>query len=329
MMTEESVLPLLEIKNLSKYFPVGNSGVFFRKEVVKAVETASFTMQAGKTLGLVGESGSGKTTIGRMVIKLLKPDAGEIVFEGHNILHLHGKAFRQIQPKIQMVFQDPYSTLNPRFTLRQIIQEPMKLNKDLISEDIEERTRKLMQAAGLKENQIDRLPHEFSGGQRQRIAICRALALNPRLIVCDEAVSALDVSIQAKILNLLMDLQQEFNPAYLFISHDLSVVRLISDTVAVMYLGKIMEIGPAEEVTAKPLHPYTEALLASVPDPYVRKRIQTLKGEIPGNVNPPSGCRFHTRCSRAMPRCSEEVPALAEAAPGRTAACFLHHSICE
>ena len=205
----------------------------------------------------------------------------------------------------------------------------MKLNKDLITEDIEEKTRKLMQATGLKENQIDRLPHEFSGGQRQRIAICRALALNPRLIVCDEAVSALDVSIQAKILNLLMDLQQEFNPAYLFISHDLSVVRLISDTVAVMYLGKIMEIGPAEEVTAKPLHPYTEALLASVPDPYVRKRIQTLKGEIPGNVNPPSGCRFHTRCSRAMPRCSEDVPALAEAAPGRTAACFLHHSVSE
>ena len=325
-MGKASVKHLLQIENLSKTFPITNTNSLFRKEKVKAVENVSFNIQEGKTVGLVGESGSGKTTIGRMIIRLLQPDNGRILFEEHDLASMNRKEFRAMQPKIQMVFQDPYSTLNPRLTLKQIIQEPMKLNAKLLNEDIDERTHRLMKVVGLNENQLDRFAHEFSGGQRQRIAICRALALNPQLIVCDEAVSALDVSIQAKILNLLMDLQQKLNPAYLFISHDLSVVRLVSDTIVVLYLGKVMEIGPAAELTDNPLHPYTKALMSAVPDPYSRNRIKILKGEIPGNIKPPSGCRFHTRCSKAFERCKSKIPALVEISSDRKTACFLHHN---
>lgn len=328
-MNSDGGIALLEVKAVSKTFVLESGGGFLKKPLVNALDRVSFSIEAGKTLGLVGESGSGKTTTGRAVIRLLKPDSGEIWFEGQNILAMDRKSFRAVQPRIQMVFQDPYTTLNPRLTIREIVQEPMKINRHLVREDIEERTEKLMDAVGLKPNQMDRLPSEFSGGQRQRIAICRALSLNPRLIVCDEAVSALDVSIQAKIINLLMQIQEEFSPAYLFISHDLNVVRLISDTIAVMYLGKIVEVGPAEDLTDRPQHPYTVSLLNSVPDPYHRSKIRSPKGEIPGNIDLPTGCRFHTRCPHAMPRCRREPPALHEISPGRKVACFLHHDVLE
>ena len=317
----------MSLQDVHKYFPVGR-GVFARsRQYVRAVDGVSFSIRAGQTLGLVGESGSGKSTIGRMITRLLEPTGGTMTFEGQDITHITGHELRQFRPNVQMVFQDPYNSLNPRLTIEKIISEPLRINKWGTRQNIQARTRELLEAVGLSPRVADRLPHEFSGGQRQRVAIVRAIALNPRLVVCDEPVSALDVSIQAKILNLLVDLQQEFHLTYLFISHDLSVIRLLSDWIVVMYLGQIVETAPADLLFSKQLHPYTQALIDAIPEPYVRSGFSILPGEIPSNVRPPKGCRFHTRCPKKMSICERASPALHEVEPGRCVACFLHHKM--
>ncbi len=318
---------LMSLQDVHKYFPVGRGVFARRRQYVRAVDGVSFSIRAGQTLGLVGESGSGKSTIGRMITRLLEPTGGTMTFEGQDITHLTGHELRRFRPNVQMVFQDPYNSLNPRLTIEKIISEPLRINKRGTRQHIQARTRELLEAVGLSSRVADRLPHEFSGGQRQRVAIVRAIALNPKLVVCDEPVSALDVSIQAKILNLLVDLQQEFHLTYLFISHDLSVVRLLSDWIAVMYLGQIVETASAELLFAKQLHPYTQALIDAIPDPYARSGFSVLPGEIPSNVHPPKGCRFHTRCPKKMSTCEREPPALHEVEPGRSVACFLHHKM--
>jgi oligopeptide/dipeptide ABC transporter ATP-binding protein len=309
---------LLEVRNLKKYFPV-RRGVLRRVVAhVKAVDGISFFIRQGETLGLVGESGCGKTTAGRTILRLIDPTDGSILFRNNgdavDIAKLSNRALKPLRRQMQIIFQDPYSSLNPRMTIGDIIGEPLVVHRMGTPAEREARVKELLEAVGLNPQYMKRYPHEFSGGQRQRIGIARALALGPKLIICDEPVSALDVSIQAQVINLLEDLQKEFGLTYLFIAHDLSVVRHISDRVAVMYLGKIVEMAETEELFRNPKHPYTEALLSAVPVPdpdYQRERI-ILKGDVPSPVNPPSGCYFHPRCPYAQPICKEQEPAFVD-----------------
>ena len=320
--------PLLDVHNLKVHFPVSTGALFGRTTgYIKAVDDVSLSVKSGETLGLVGESGSGKTTFGRAVLRLLEPTAGQVFFDGEELTSLSNKEMRQRRRHLGMVFQDPYGSLNPRMTAGGIIGEPLKIHK-LFSgkEDYRQQVGDLLELVGLSRTMADRYPHEFSGGQRQRIGVARALAGKPQFIVLDEPVSALDVSIQAQLINLLQDLQEEFNLAFLFIAHDLSVVRHISDRIAVMYLGKLVEISTYKDLYDNPLHPYTQALLSAVPLPdraLERKRERIiLKGDIPSPRNPPSGCVFHTRCPMAVEECKTIVPTMREIAPGHQAACI-------
>jgi oligopeptide transport system ATP-binding protein len=316
--------PLLVVRDLQKYFPV-KRGVLARVVAqVKAVDGVSFGIARGETLGLVGESGSGKTTIGRCILRLIEPTAGSVEFESTNVLDLDSNGMRRMRRHMQIVFQDPYASLNPRMTVGTIVAEPLIIHGDLHTADRDERVAQLLRKVGLSPDYRRRYPHEFSGGQRQRIGVARALATNPKFLVLDEPVSALDVSVQAQVVNLLQDLQDELGLTYLFIAHDLSVVEHISTRVAVMYLGKIMELSDRRALYEDPLHPYTKALLSAVPipDPTVKKTRILLQGDIPTPLNPPSGCVFHTRCPIAQfPICKTEVPALIEHKPGHFAAC--------
>ncbi|KRW92903.1 peptide ABC transporter substrate-binding protein [Alicyclobacillus tengchongensis] len=317
---------VLEVKDLKKYFPI-RSGVFKRTiGHVRAVDGVSFDVKPGETLGIVGESGCGKSTTGRMIMRLTTPTDGKILIDGKDITHAKGAALRESRRHAQMVFQDPYASLNPKMSVGESIAEPLVVNKVLSRDDAFERAAQLLDTVGLRRTDITRFPHEFSGGQRQRIGIARALALNPKLIVADEAVSALDVSIQSQILNLLMDLKHEFNLAYLFISHNLAVVRHISDRVGVMYLGHMVENGPKSSLYADPLHPYTQALLSAAPEPRRVKRRERiiLQGDVPSPANPPTGCPFHTRCPRAMDVCRSQMPKPVMVHPEHWVACHLH-----
>jgi oligopeptide transport system ATP-binding protein len=318
---------LLEVKDLKKHFPVSQGVLLSRVgKTVKAVDDVSFTVEQGETLGLVGESGCGKSTTGRCINRLLEPTAGQIHFEDVDVRKLRGKSLKAYRRDVQFIFQDPYASLNPRMTFGEIMSEPLVIHGVGKRRDRQERCREMLEVVGLNPEHINRYPHEFSGGQRQRVGIARALMLRPKMIVCDEPVSALDVSIQAQIINLLEDLQKEFGLTYLFIAHDLAVIRHICDRVAVMYLGKIVELGGWKEVYNSPNHPYTQALLsaAPIPDPdkqHQRARI-ILQGDVPNPVDPPSGCRFHTRCPIAQfPVCKEEEPPLRQVAIGHQAAC--------
>jgi oligopeptide transport system ATP-binding protein len=316
---------LLEAVDLYKYFPI-YAGLMSRHVAdVKAVDGVSFSIAAGETLGLVGESGSGKTTIGRLLLRLLPTTKGEIHFAGEDVIALGRRDVRRLRREMQIIFQDPYASLNPRMTVGDIVAEPLRVHHIVEGSAVEDRVIELLRLVGLQPYHANRYPHEFSGGQRQRVGIARALAVDPKFIVCDEPVSALDVSIQAQVINLLEDLQAKFGLTYLFIAHDLSVVRHISTRVAVMYVGKIVELADRDALYHNPLHPYTIALLSAIPipDPSLeqrRKRI-VLAGDIPSPVNPPSGCRFHTRCPVAFDRCTTEIPAFNEYAPGHFAAC--------
>jgi len=320
--------PLLEVRSLVKHFPIGGGMLAKPLGVVRAIDGVSFTIRKGETLGLVGESGCGKTTTGRCILQLERPTSGSIVFEGIDMVTLDAAALRAVRRRVQVIFQDPYSSLNPRMTIAQILAEPLKVHGIVRDPGERElRVRELLTQVGLLPQHAKRYPHQLSGGQRQRVGIARALAMQPSLIVCDEPVSALDVSIQAQIINLLEELQQRLGLTYLFIAHDLSVVRHISDRVAVMYLGKIVELADRQAIYDEPLHPYTRALLSAVPipDPKVEaKRERTvLRGEVPSPLNPPSGCVFHPRCPIAVDRCSAEIPPLREIRPGHWAACHL------
>jgi peptide/nickel transport system ATP-binding protein/oligopeptide transport system ATP-binding protein len=314
---------LVEARSLIKHYPI--KGGIFLKEVaaVKAVDGVSVAIRFGETLGLVGESGCGKTTLGRAILRLEEPTAGEVLFEGKNILDYDQRQMRALRRKMQIIFQDPFSSLNPRKTIAQIIGEPLLIHGIGDGKERERRVLDLLNVVGLGEEHMPRYPHMFSGGQRQRIGVARALALNPDLIVCDEAVSALDVSIQAQVLNLLKDLQEEFKLTYLFISHDLHVVEHVSDRVAVMYLGKIVELANSRELYRHPLHPYSQALLSAspMPDPKSRRKRIILKGDVPSPIDPPEGCRFHTRCMYVRDICRTSEPELREIRPGHTAAC--------
>jgi oligopeptide/dipeptide ABC transporter ATP-binding protein len=317
---------LLEVKGLKKHFPI-KSGLL-RRTIghVKAVDGVSFTVNAGETLGIVGESGCGKSTMGRMVMRVLEPTEGTILFGGQDISRMSPGSLRKLRKEFQMIFQDPYSSLNQRMLIRDLIAEPFRLHGRLSSADIDKEVVRLLETVGLRAADRFRHPHEFSGGQRQRIAIARALALNPKLIVADEAVSALDVSIQSQILNLMVELKHQYNLSYIFISHNLAVVKHISDRVGVMYLGHMVEIGSKKSLFHKPLHPYTEALLSAAPQPkrnVTRERI-ILQGDVPSPANPPHGCPFHTRCPKAFDRCSLERPILKEVLPDHQVACFLY-----
>ena len=317
--------PLLRVWNLTKEFPL-KGGLFSRQTgSVHAVDGVDFTIGRGETLGLVGESGCGKSTTGRCVLRLIEPTHGEIRFEGKNVRLLDAGELRILRRDIQIIFQDPYASLDPRMSVGAIVGEALIIHKlTKTRRQFEERVVHLLETVGLQADHMSRYPHEFSGGQRQRVGIARALAVEPKLIICDEPVSALDVSIQAQVINLLEDLQQKFGLAYLFIAHDLSVVEHISRRVAVMYLGRIVETAPARELYTSPLHPYTEALLAAVPipDPKVKRRRVRLKGEVPSPTHPPRGCHFHTRCPIAQfPLCNSEVPALKQSSDGHWVAC--------
>jgi oligopeptide transport system ATP-binding protein len=321
--------PLLAVRNLKMHFPV-SQGIVFQRQVgvVKAVDDVSFTVAKGETVGLVGESGCGKTTAGRCILQLAVPTSGQIIFEGHDLAGANAQTLRAVRRKMQVIFQDPYSSLNPRMTIGHIVGEaPLVHGLTRTAQENHSRVAELLELAGLNPNLHSRYPHELSGGQRQRVGIARALSMEPTFIVCDEAVSALDVSIQAQIINLLEDLQDRLGLAYLFIAHDLSVVRHISDRVIVMYLGKIMESAPSNRLYAEPLHPYTQALLAAVPipDPVVEAQREhtLLLGEVPSPLNPPPGCVFNTRCPRATAVCREQIPAMEEKMRGHWVAC--HH----
>ena len=326
-MTVQDAPELVRVEELKQYYPV-NRGVLFRRQVgaVRAVDGISFLIRRGETLGLVGESGCGKSSTGRAILQLQRPTAGRIFLDGVELTELKGRALRRMRRRMQMIFQDPYASLNPRMTAGQILSEPLEIHQ-LARGRRQERVRELMELVGLNPGYADRYPHEFSGGQRQRIGIARALALQPDFIICDEPVSALDVSIQAQVINLLEDLQERFGLTYLFIAHDLSMVRHISDRVAVMYLGRIVELADRDDLYEGPLHPYTQALISAVPlpDPDLearRSRI-VLQGDPPDPADPPAGCNFCTRCPVAVDRCHREDPALQEVRPGHWAACHL------
>ncbi len=324
---------LLDVRDLKMHFPL-TKGIILQRVVgyVRAVDGVSLSIERGQTMGLVGESGSGKTTIGRTLIRLYKPTSGQILFDNQDLAHMDGEELRQMRRRVQMIFQDPYASLNPRFTIGSLIAEPMHIFNIGSKSEIREKTADLLRVVGLRPEFIDRYPHEFSGGQRQRIAVARALSINPEFVVADEPVSALDVSVRAQVLNLLQRLQQQFNLTYLFVSHDLSVVRHVADRIAVMYLGKIVEISDRDELYTAPKHPYTQALLSAVPipDPQIekhRKRI-ILSGDLPSPINIPAGCRFHTRCPMAQQICREVEPVF-EAKEGHEhyAACHFSESV--
>ncbi|GKV69332.1 peptide ABC transporter ATP-binding protein [Sporosarcina sp. NCCP-2716] len=313
---------LLEVQNVKKYFPMPSRLFSRKKEFVKAVDGVSFTVNRGETLSIVGESGCGKSTTGRMIMKLLDITEGKVIFEGQDITDMTDDQIRPLRKEFQMVFQDPYASLNPRLTIKEILEEPLivhNFNKDNRSQRVTE----LLETVGLSRYHADRYPHEFSGGQRQRIGIARALAVNPKLIIADEPVSALDVSIQSQVLNLMKDLQEEYGLTYVFIAHDLSVVEHISDRVGVMYLGRLVELASRDALFGKPLHPYTKALLSAVPipDPTVKRERIILKGDIPSPANPPSGCTFHTRCPFAQETCKLKVPEFREIESNHYVAC--------
>jgi oligopeptide transport system ATP-binding protein len=324
--------PLLEVKNLKKHFPI--TGGFFGKQVaqVYAVDGVSFTLEAGKTLGLVGESGCGKSTLGRSILRLIEPTSGSIHYQGEDITHVSQQRMRDLRRELQIVFQDPFSSLNPRLTVRKILEEPFDIH-GLFKRESErtEQIERLMKEVGLRPELADRYPHEFSGGQRQRIGIARALSLKPKLIVADEPVSALDVSIQSQILNLMMDLRDAYQLSYIFVAHDLAVIEHISDEVAVMYLGRIVEHAPAKELYANPTHPYTRALIASIPKPKPgeKRKKSLLEGDVPSPITPPKGCHFHTRCPSAKDICRTQAPALnpLSTSPTHRSACHFNGTI--
>jgi oligopeptide transport system ATP-binding protein len=319
--------PLLRVRNLVKHFPVQGGLLSRTVDQVRAVDGVSFELAAGETLGLVGESGCGKSTTGRCILRLIEPTSGEVRFDGKDVMAMDGRGLREMSRGMQIIFQDPFASLNPRMTVGAIVGEALTIHR--LARNVrehDERVVNLLETVGLHADYRSRYPHEFSGGQRQRIGIARALAVSPRLIVCDEPVSALDVSIQAQVINLLEDLQRQFGLAYLFIAHDLSVVEHISRRVAVMYLGRIVELASAHDLYATPRHPYTEALLSAVPvpDPAAKRRRIVLQGDVPNPIHPPAGCHFHPRCPHAMERCRSEAPLLREVTPGHLAACHLN-----
>ena len=317
--------PLLEVKELRKCFPIKKNFMGKVLSELVAVDGVSFDVYPGETIGIVGESGCGKTTLGRTILKLHEPSGGEIIFNGENITDYQTKDMRHLRTDMQIIFQDPYSSLPPRSTVGDILSEPVIVHGIVPKDQVKDYVLDLMEKCGLRDYYYERYPHEFSGGQRQRICIARALSVNPKLVVCDEPVSALDVSIQAQIINLLKDLQRSLNLTYLFISHDLSVVKFISDKIGVMYLGSMVEFGSKEEIFSSPLHPYTKALFSAIPNPDPDKKMERipLQGDIPSPANPPSGCRFHTRCPNATPKCAEVAPEYKEYRPGHFAACHL------
>ncbi|CQR57015.1 ABC transporter ATP-binding protein [Paenibacillus riograndensis] len=317
---------ILEVRNLKKHYPIRKG--FFAKQVgaVKAVDGITLSVEKGETLAVVGESGCGKSTTGRAILRLIEPTDGEILFDGTDVRSLDTEQLRRFRTDMQMVFQDPYASLDPRWTVQRILEEPLRTHGAAKSNELKSRVEELMQVVGLSPYQAHRFPHEFSGGQRQRIGIARALALNPKFIVCDEPVSALDVSIQAQVLNLMQDLQEQYGLTYMFISHDLSVVKFISDRVAVMYLGRIVELAPTKELFAKPLHPYTQALMSAVPvpNPGLKKSRIVLTGDVPNPETPPSGCAFHPRCPFAMDKCRKDEPVLRQLDSGHQVSCHLY-----
>ena len=319
---------LVEVRGLKMWFPIMRGILQKHVADVKAVDGLNFDVFQGETLGLVGESGCGKSTTGRAILQLYKPTAGSVLFEGSDLVALKGEDLRKMRRRMQMIFQDPYASLNPRMTVGSIVAEPLEVHNIGTKSERVERVRELLKVVGLNPYFINRYPHEFSGGQRQRIGVARALAVNPAFIVCDEPISALDVSIQAQVINLLEDLQEQFGLTYLFIAHDLSVVRHISDRIAVMYLGKIMELADRDELYRNPMHPYTQALLSAVPipDPVIEEKRQRiiLEGDVPSPVNPPKGCNFSTRCPKALDMCKEQEPEFRDYGSGHWAACWLH-----